>query len=209
MRKAYLKVWSGFFLISFAGGCTSEDFGEVEPLTPLIEYRYRVVGAAEALKSEFSVDDPEYIVGQLAYVEAASNVNAVIQQLILSLQSQTKIPSLSENSEVEDANSSIEDDISDALLSSAEFYNFVTRQVCDLSEAHANLCTDAGLLGVSGASLETTLLGLVPKIVDAIIAQSAAQREADEKRRKELVEQLESLLLEPFGHIDSAPPPES
>ncbi|MGB3789382.1 MAG: hypothetical protein WA949_15330, partial [Phormidesmis sp.] len=90
-RRKVERLAVGLSFLVLTASCTPANLGEVAPLSPLVESRYQVIGAAEALKAQFSPTDSEYRVGQLAYVKAASSVNAVIQQLILSLRSQTRL----------------------------------------------------------------------------------------------------------------------
>lgn len=191
----------GLFCLTFTASCTPANLGEVAPLAPLVESRYQVIGAAETLKSQFDSSDSEYRVGQLAYVKAASSVNAVIQQLILSLRSQTR---LSSTDATGDDIYGLEDDIEDALLNSLSFYAFVAESVCNQPD-NSSFCEEAEILSDTRALgeglLGSTLIGLIPSVSQAIIEQSIAQREADAERRAELIIHLEGLLLEPFSEI--------
>ncbi|MBE9064616.1 hypothetical protein [cf. Phormidesmis sp. LEGE 11477] len=201
-KKNLRRVVVGLSCLTFTASCAPANLGEVAPLAPLVESRYQVIGAAETLKSQFSPTDSEYVVGQLAYVKAASSVNAVIQQLILSLRSQTRLSSASATEE--DSIYGLENDIEDAIVNSLSFYIFVAESVCD-QPANSSFCEDAEILedtrGFEDGLLGSTLIGLIPSVSRAIIEQSIAQREADAERRDELIIHLEGLLLEPFSEV--------
>ncbi|EDX87517.1 hypothetical protein S7335_5227 [Synechococcus sp. PCC 7335] len=203
-RKKLEEVTAGLAFLVFTASCAPANLGEVAPLSPLVESRYQVIGAAETLKSQFDPSDSEYRVGQLAYVKAAASVNAVIQQLILSLRSQTRLsdPNTAGTEDVY----GLEDDIEAAIINSLSFYSFVAQSVCN-QPANSSFCEEAELLSGTRSFADglfgSTLIGLIPSISDAIIEQSIAQREADAERRAELIIHLESLLLEPFSEVGS------
>ncbi|MEM8502371.1 MAG: hypothetical protein AAF716_04380 [Cyanobacteria bacterium P01_D01_bin.1] len=208
-RKRAKRLTVGLSFLVLAASCTPANLGEVAPLSPLVESRYQVIGAAETLKAQFSPSDSEYMVGQLAYVKAAASVNAVIQQLILSLRSQTQLSNPNPTSA--DGTYGLENDIEDAILNSLSFYEFVAQSVCN-QPANSSFCEEAELLSDTRSFADglfgSTLIGLIPSISDAIIEQANAQREADAERRAELIIHLESLLLEPFSEVGSDLAPE-
>ncbi len=201
-RRKVERLAVGLSFLVLTASCTPANLGEVAPLSPLVESRYQVIGAAEALKAQFSPTDSEYRVGQLAYVKAASSVNAVIQQLILSLRSQTQLSD--PNATGAAGTYGLENDIEDAILNSLSFYTFVAQSVCN-QPANASFCEEAELLSdtrsFGDGLFGSTLIGLIPSISNAIIEQADAQREADAERRAELIIHLESLLLEPFSEV--------
>ena len=206
MRFSKFASLFGILTSALLVGCGTTDFGEVDSLSPLIESRNSVEGAASVLKNTYDDTDPEYIVGQLSYVEASSSINAVIYQLILSLESQTTLPTIDESddeSEGSDATNNLQSSVEDALVNGSDFYLFVARNVCSLEEPAGigDLCDDARLLVGAGASLGTVIEGLVPKVFDAIVEYSKAERMASEERRKELIKTLKSFLLVPFDEI--------
>ena len=193
-----------FSLLAVTASCTPANLGEVAPLSPLVESRYQMIGAAETLKAQFEPTDSEYRVGQLAYVKAASSVNAVIQQLILSLRSQTQLSN--PNATGTAGTYGLESDVEAAILNSLSFYAFVAESVCN-QPGNTAFCEDAELLGntrgFGDGLFGSTLIGLIPSISDAIIEQASAQREADAERRAALIIHLEGLLLEPFSEVGS------
>lgn len=201
-KRSLGKLTASLSFLILAAGCTPANLGEVAPLSPLVESRYQVVGAAETLKSQFGPTDAEYRVGQLAYVKATASVNAVIQQLILSLRSQTQLSN--PNTTGAENVYGLEDDIEAAILNSLSFYEFVAESVCN-QPANSSFCDEAALLddtrNFADGLFGSTLIGLIPSISDAIIQQANAQREADTERRAELILHLEGLLLEPSSEV--------
>lgn len=204
-RKRVKTLTAGLSFLALSASCAPADLGAVAPLSPLVESRYQVIGAAETLKAQFEPTDSEYRVGQLAYVKAAASVNAVIQQLILSLRSQTQLSD--PNAAGTDNIYGLENDIEAAILNSLSFYEFVAKSVCN-QPANSSFCDEAALLndtrGFADGLFGSTLIGLIPSISDAIIEQSIAQRQADAERRAALIVHLESLLLTPFSEVGNS-----
>ena len=150
--KNFRRAAVGLWCLTLSASCTPVSLGEVAPLTPLVESRYQVIGAAETLKAQFDPSDSEYRVGQLAYVRAASSVNAVIQQLILNLRSQTRLASPDADSA--EGLYSLEDDIEAAILNSLSFYAFVAQSVCNQPD-NSSFCEEAELLeGTRGFGMD-------------------------------------------------------
>ncbi|MEO1431164.1 MAG: hypothetical protein AAFV71_19300 [Cyanobacteria bacterium J06633_8] len=157
------------------------------PLTPLINSRYSSRNAVQTLiklKQDNRIDYQQYIEGRHRYNRAASRVNGLITQIIISIQA---------NSQITD-NEPFKKQIIEAFADSAKFQTYV-----ETISTPSN--TRGG--GIADVLEKLNPNKLIPNIISEISTATKAARKANAQQKGIIICELKSLLLPDFDAVET------
>ncbi|MEM9926026.1 MAG: hypothetical protein AAF915_20120 [Cyanobacteria bacterium P01_D01_bin.50] len=175
------------FLLIITGCRQNATIFNTGPLTPLINSRYSSNNSVKTLiklNKDNRIDYQKYIEGRHSYNRAASRINGLITQIIISIQANSKITD----------NQLFKDQIIAAFKDSNEFQKYV-EAVSKPSNTR-------------GGSVE--LFKAIPfnpidvnKLVEQISEATKAARKANSQQKAIIVCELKSLLLPDFDEVEA------
>ncbi|MEM7717337.1 MAG: hypothetical protein AAF349_27970 [Cyanobacteria bacterium P01_A01_bin.68] len=157
------------------------------PLTPLINSRYSSNNSVKTLiklKKDNRIDYQQYMEGRHRYNRAASKINGLITQIIISIQANSRITD----------NKLFKDQIIAAFADSAKFQTYV--ETVSISSN-----TRGG--GVGDVLEKINPNKLIPTIITEISAATKAARKANSQQKAIIVCELKSLLLPDFDEVEA------
>lgn len=157
------------------------------PLTPLINSRYSSNNSVKTLiklKKDNRIDYQQYMEGRHRYNRAASKINGLITQIIISIQA---------NSQITD-NKLFKDQIIAAFADSAKFQTYVETVTISSN-------TRGGGVGEILEKINPNTL--ISTIMTEISATTKAARKANSQQKAIIVCELKSLLLPDFDEVEA------